>query len=56
VKKKGNAKYPLTSENSPLILPCIESDTSSNKGSFTARDMIKHEIFDKILIAAPSFC
>jgi hypothetical protein len=50
------SKYPLTSKNSPPILPSIESDTLSNKGSFTVRDMVKHEVFDKVPIAGPNLC
>jgi hypothetical protein len=51
-----DAEYPLTSKNSPPILPSIESNTLSNKGSFTARNMVKHEVFDKVLIAGPNLC
>jgi hypothetical protein len=51
-----DAKYPLTSKNSPSILPSIEINTLSNKGSFAVRDMVKHEVFDKVLIADPNLC
>jgi len=51
-----DAKYPLTSKNSPPILPSIESNTLSNKGSFTARDMVKREVFDKVVIADLNLC
>jgi len=50
------SKYPLTSKNSPPILPSIESNTLSNKGSFTVRDTVKHEVFDKVPIADPNLC
>jgi hypothetical protein len=51
-----DARYPLTSKNSPPILPSIESNTLSNKGSFTARDMIKREVLDKVVIANRTLC
>ena len=33
-----------------------ESNTLSNKGSFTARDMVKREILDKVVIADLNLC
>ena len=51
-----DAKYPLTSKNSPPILRSIESNTLSNKGSFTARDMVKREVLDKVVIANRTLC
>jgi hypothetical protein len=51
-----DARYPLTSKNSPPILPSIEGNTLSNKGSFTARDMVKREVLDKVVIADLNLC
>jgi hypothetical protein len=38
--ERNDAKYPLTSKNGPPILPPIDSNTSSNKGSSIVRDMV----------------